>query len=833
MKCALSPARSGRGVPRSRLGNLALFLAAFVLLTLAGQAMSQAALGGEVLSVSTLETCEGLPSGGGEGTVFGSDGRPPSGGGPCSVFGTSQTITLVELSLTSEQVKGGETLTFQIPGPNVGTAGLDGTDCVGTLRGADCVLYANGNLEIQIETGDFAAVYSTGPPITVPWATYWVQTESSAGSSADCAQCPAQYDDYTGFYVGKAGDLFSSVTPDGDDSPFTVADAPGPVVTSDISSVCPAPNSNQLTSQQRMFFPQFPAQNGEEGTAQANYYAFDQSGDPEILFCPTLSGAGQDVISWQAGYMMQLYPSCTMRPLIESPRILFNAQITASIGGDQSTIGVIDLSTLQDGAFVTDTSGRLVASILDVETPAGFIAPDLPGSVTVCGAVPATEAGSSADGASNVISDFDAVNGGAGPLHSFDIAYTQNVWTETEGGRAAIAANAALPNQFGRRILLEDDTVTGMWHYRNQINTALSYGGGLNSLNQKAYSYSDNAANAEVICAGGMSGTGMAGYQQTTLGFGARYPVTTDCQLQLQMSVTEADAQNSGRLGNYAFALPIDYNPAAPQYAWDRDRVIRSIPGNDGLNVLAQLMLPAMYTGAEVSFAGGEFVDQAMICGVPDNTNAGLIVVTIENTGASAGGYEVTATFSSQRTLFPSATGTPLATPSPAAATPTPVSSTDDVPGTTTSYTVTDVQGCTLQLEAGQLGTCTVQFAYSGPIDQDLVADLTLLSTVVRAGSGQPKLAFAEVGCDISYGINVGGAFGSTSIGAALSDGDPPEAPTPSVATLEIWQKIALAGMLLLIALLILLIVFLAIYYCYNSYKERKINEKILKASGQ
>jgi len=806
-------------------------LAVFAIMALARGVISQAAFGGEVLSVSTIDSCQSLPDGGTTGTVFGSDGRPPAGGGPCSVLGTSSSFTLVELSLTSEQVKGGETLTFEIPGPNVGTAGLDGTDCVGTRRGSDCTIFANGKLSITIETGDFDAMYGTGPPIDVPWATYWAETKPSSGASVNCPQCPAGLDNYSGFFVAKPSDLGYPVTPDGQPDPFTVADAPAPVVTSAISSVCPAPNSAELSAGQRKYFPQFPIGNGQDGNDQSNYYTFDQSADPDILFCPTLSGVGNEVTSWQAGYMMQLYPTCTMRPLLETPRILFNARVTASIGNEQTTVGVIDLSTLQDGAFVTDTSGRLVAALLDIETPGGFVAPDIGGSITVCGAVPATSAGSSAAGASNQISDFLAVNDGAGPTHDFDIAYTQNVWTTTDGGKAAIKANAALPNQFGRRILLQDEEVTGMWHYRNSIDTALSYGGGLNSLNQKPYFYTDRADAAELICAGGMGGTGMPGYQQTSTTFGARYATTTDCQLQLEMASTQADSETNGRLGNYAFALPLDYNPAAPQYAWDYTRLIRTIPGNDGLNALAQLMLPATYTGDELSFAGGEFVTTNMICSVPDNTNAGIIVVTIENTGASAGGYEVTATFSSQRTVAPTATpsATATATPTPSGD-PTPVSSTDDVDGTTTSYTVTDVQGCTLQLEAGQMGTCEVQYAYSGPIDQDLIADLTLLSTVIQSGTSQPVLAFAEVGCAISYGINVGGAFGSTNIGAGLGDGDPPPPPPPSELGLNFWQWLALAVLLAILALIVALIMGLGLWCLYNSAQEQSANKKTLQA---
>lgn len=791
-----------------------LLAVAVVCVLLPAPAVSQAAFGGEVLSVSTLNTCTDLPGGGTNGTVFGSDGTPPAGGGPCSVLGTSGSFTLLELALTSEQVKGGETLTFSIPGPNVGTADLDGTDCAGTRRGSDCTVFAGGNLELTIETGDFVAMYGTGPIVNVPWATYWLQTDPSMGSTSDCAQCPPNIDRFTGYFVSTPSKLGAAITPNNagtQPDPFTVTDAPANVADSLITSVCPSPTSDQLHDAAK-FFPQFPADSDPNRTG---YYSFDQSGNPEILFCPTLSGAGQDITSWQAGYMQQLYPVCTMRPLLEKARILFNARITATVGGDQNTVGVIDLSTLQDGAYVTDTTGRLLASILDIETPTGFIAPDVPGSITVCGANSATAAGSSADGTANLISDFDAVNNGAGPTHAFDIAYTQNVWTSTDGGREAIERNAALPNQYGRRILLQDDTVTGMWHYRNARDTSLSYGGGLNSLNQKPYLYADRADAAELICSGGMSGTGMPGYQQTNTTFGDRYPITTDCQLQTLMAVTEADAVDTGILGNYAFALPLDYNPAAPQYAWDNTRLLRSIPGNDGLNALVELMLPATYTGDELSFAGGEFVTNNMICSVPDNTNAGLIVVTVENTGASAGGYEVTATFSSQMTAAPTAS------PTPSPADPTPATFTDDVDGTDTTYTVTDVQGCTMQIEAGQLGTCTVQYAYSGPLDQDLIADLTLLSTVIQSGRDQPILAYAEVGCAISYGIDVGGAFGSTSIGAGFGDGDPPPPPPPSVGELSVFEKLLLYGTLAVIGIFTLFIVIIGVFCIYNSCKTR------------
>lgn len=832
---------------------LALYAATILLILSPNAAVSaQAVFGTGVLSVSVIDSCTSLPASQTDRPVFQPGTSVPiADSSPCSILGgEDQPFTEVILSVSADQVLGGETLTFQLSGPASGEVPPDGTDCYGTLQGADCQVFSQPLL-ISLESGLPVEVFDLYPRPEIPFASFWESTQPIPTDEFQCNGCPPQSSRGETFTVPLT-DVQSVFDPSGNSWPFSTATAPSNVGKTGIISVCPNPMSSRVradgvdtqagfTSGEMAYFPQFP-NSADGGNTQTEYEALEQASSIPVLFAPLLVGTDGDVSAWKAGFTRQVGPTCTPNSIGPEPSLLFNIKVGISLGTPSNGTGsatsgnpteFISLSTAQDGLMATDATGRILASLFNTAVVGSQNGQPLSGTIITCGACAVGDSLSSAHCAHNTLSDFfQCANEDTSECDDiFDVAYTQNIYLSTPGGRAALRQGCTVPTQLCRRILGGDgrsanNDVLGFWYFMDQQKSALSLGGGFGRIDQSPAFYAEDATTAELMASSGLSGSGVAGYQVTDIPQGARFTPATPCQTMLQISIDLDSRNNQGESVSFAYAMPADDNGSIPLYAIDGRRLIRQIPGSTSITARVSLAVPASYTGAVVSFAGGEIVAKTMICSVPDDSSAGEIAITVRNTGATAGGYTASALFGSEVV-----TGTGRVSDT--------LNGGDGAgdPEDTTTFAVSSSTPCSLELEPNTSGQCVIAFSYTGPVDQDLVATVTLFSSAVIAGRGPAVLGVTTVGCEITAPIDESGPFGSQTFGQTLGDrqyvddgdGDSDDGPA---FDLSLFQIFVLVFVVVIDLSLMGVLVYYLVKFCIYQRELTKNQGAVLRAGG-
>lgn len=701
-------------------------------------------LNGIVRSVSTFDTCTNSPLATDpslarrvvptiENQLTGMPDKTP-----CGILGESTPITAVTVFLETNEVAGGDNLVFSIPSiPNdpTGTSGEAG-DCAGTLEGTDCQVLAQP-LVITFESSNAVLSYSLIKTVRpIPYAMVWEESENAAFPGDGTPGTNSPYRTFSSAESCSA--LLSQNSMPDVANPFRSAPNAGPVGRSQQRSVCPTQDALAQAANTLRF----------EGAAKyfPDYDYFEINPTCNILACPTTDEDGDYV--WKYGYLAALEPVCSAFRIQESPRTLINVEVKLGQGTDATDFtqtGQLTMSSLQDGALVPDTSGTVLAAIVTIASPIGFVGQPLSGGIITCGTcVQPAEGDTEAPPCTyGLLSDItpDSVS------EDGSLIQTRNPWTNTQGGLDATCANndgeecdpCNIPTQACRRILLQDPTAQGSWYYVTEDEWVRSFGSGCSKNGMATDIFITRPEVAELMCAGDQGGTCVPGYQQVTLG--DDFTSTTPCENFL-VQAQQLFAQAEGAKVSFA-GVPLDYNQVTPPYWMDKLRLLRDPTSSGTIQIEVELYLSADYVGEAVSVSTGSLLGSTILCSAPQNNAAGEVFANVQNTGATAGSYRVEANFGTAGEID-SVTG-----------------ETSFVPLDGGTTVVTQVTDCTISLEPLQIGACTIPFTYAGPIDPDLVVALTLYSGTVVAGRGPVELSSIDVQCFITSETGGGQTFGT------------------------------------------------------------------------
>jgi len=720
-----------------------------LLLLLAVQNASGQVLNGDVRSVTTFDTCTNSPLASDPKlaqTVLSTLQNDLSGNldkTPCGILGEDTPITAVTLFLQTNEVSGGENLVFTIPnipndpnGSNTNSAG----ECSGTLEGTDCQILMEP-LVITFETSNAVNVwnlYKTMLPI--PYGMVWEQADSVQFPRDGTPATNTPY--HTMASTESCSTLMNNgATLEDDGNPFTSTPNAGPVGKSQQRSVCPT--QAQLEGDANTL--------GFEGAAQFfPDYQYNQINPTcNILACPSADEETGDYI-WRYGYLAALEPVCSAFRIQESPRTLINVEVLLQTGTANTTltdVGQLTLSSLNDGGLVPDTSGTVLGALVNLETPVGFVGQPLGGGIITCGTcISPTEQGEEPGictyGLLSDISASDIANDGIG-------IETRNPW-KTPEGLNAVAQGCNVPTQTCRRLLLDNEEEQGSWYYVNDSEWVRMFGTGCSKNGMSTDVFIKRPEVAELMCAGGMNGACVPGYQQTTLG--SDFTSITPCENFLTQA-QQLFAQSQGAKVSFS-GVPIDYNPAEPPYWVDKTHILREPTSSGTIQEELVLYLGGNFVGEGVGVATGVLLNSTLLCAAPQNNAAGEVFALVQNTGATAGSFIVKTNF-----------GTATTTNTTSGAT-----SFSSLDGGT--VVVSDVTDCTISLEPNQIGACTIPFAYAGPIDPDLVVELSLFSGTVVSGRDQVSLGTTQVQCFITAETGGGQTFGTVDISNFVGDRD-------------------------------------------------------------
>ncbi len=207
-----------------------------------------------------------------------------------------------------------------------------------------------------------------------------------------------------------------------------------------------------------------------------------------------------------------------------------------------------------------------------------------------------------------------------------------------------------------------------------------------------------------------------------------------------------------------------DFNQFFPQYAVDADRLIVAVDGDASITASVVIKIPATFYGEKVTIATGTLVSVGMQCGTPDDSASGYVQAVVKNTGTLAGSFIADATFDSTLSAAPTSPFASQTTnPDPPADPDADTDTTAPDDSSAATYVVTSIQPCTVSLNPQETGTCLIQFSFSGPIDSNLIAHVTLKSGTIVNGRTDKVLSKADVGCLIGAEITDGSTFGSES----------------------------------------------------------------------
>ena len=728
-----------------RLAILGLLL---LLATLAcGQVLS-----GEVRDISTFTSCSSSP-------LASQAPMPPvnnvtrqaSDRTPCGLLGDASNVTAITVFLQTDQVAGGDSLVFKIQNipsdPSTYNA-TDGTLCSGTLNGADCEVLAQP-LVITFATSALVNSYSLyEDPQPLAYAQYWRQCSGIPESQLDDAlQAPASN---RGFHIvtpssTKCATFTSQPAVEGCDAADSECNPCFNTINNLASTgkagknVCPAPGDIN-----NIYFPDpSPGSNPPSTT----YTSWDSTCN--LLLCPNSTLEGDGASTWNAGYVTSLLPVCNLFRIQEAPRSLVNVEVLLesvlpSSGNGTNTVDTVvtastlQLSSLQDGALVPDPSGTIVGGIIDVKTPTGSTGQPLSGSIVTCNTCNEQDALDGVTSKCGLLSDIAGIQ-----EDDAFLAQADNPWLRTDAGIAAVQAGCTVPTQLCRQMLLDDPTEPGFWMYYNQADTVAMFGDACSKNGMSEDIYVRDPTVAEFMCAGGMAGTCVPGYQQT---INSQFDTFTPCELMLSWAdklVQKNDPTSDTQSVSFSPGTPEDFNQDAPQYWVNGVSVLRDSVGTGGsVEIEVELYVGGEYMGERVSFASGKFEDTSIYCSTPDDNTGGEALFTVRNTGASVGSYRVEATF---------------------------------VQGST-PYSVTDNSSpVTFQVAAGGLSEMQViTYAFSGPIGTDLQVILSLYTDVqiaFQSGATDP-LQQVVLGCFITSPVSEGGIFGAISASTFVGDGD-------------------------------------------------------------
>lgn len=667
-------------------------------------------LNGEIVSVVQVPSCSALPR---DDLAVLYESEPGSGatgtdGTKCGVLGESTPVTTLTLAVQANQVASQNSLVFTV----------DQADNTPNQRFEQPLI-------VRLRSSGIVIVHPLKRNMNpVAYGEYWVE-------SAEIDPQAFSLPDSTNYFTEYVSSVDSSVL-NNVESPFEVTDNAGNVGRTGVTSVCPSRSAaNQLSGAELEFYPTFP-----EFTDPDTGQFRSTVADPLLLFCPVLSGAGEDVEKWKAGYVDQIVAQSVLWDIAEAPRTMANVivEVGFMVAGPNGTevfqlVTSLNLSTLQDGADVVDPLGLVVGAMVGVET-LGPLGQPMQGSILETAACVYGGDGDDPSCKNGMRTDYaQPVTGG-----DFDFVYTTIPWR----GSDAVANKCPIPAQVCSQQLFGDEDVRSEWHYQTPLQRALGFGRGCAKNGHAADFYGSEPAAAELMCALGMQGTCAAGYQQggaSQLTSSASGATVTPCEVDVDNSIRLNDYVNNGAVASFTNAMPGDFNPINPQYAKDGNRLIEAVDGDASITYTVLLTLSATYVGDVVTVAQGEIVASGMVCGTPDNSAAGSVRVQVFNPEPDvAGSYIADATFD-----------------------------TSDA-----SYEVTNVAPCTLSLEPKTTGACDIGFTFSGPIDVSLVADVTLTSTVATAGTGQYELDEASVQCVIAAEVTGDGTFGSASVHALI-----------------------------------------------------------------
>lgn len=806
----------------------------------------QSVFGGNVVSVTTIQSCTDLPAlNAGQGArptliYQPSTEEPLESGDACSILGGEDTpFTNVILSVSADQVAGGDTLVFQLSGPSSGSAQPDGTDCYGTLSGADCSVFDGGRLLVSVETGNPVEVFDLLPWQTIPWASYWYQFPQINSTNFACDQCPPQASRGSVFveYLDQVTEAFDR---DGNSIGDAVLQAaPGPVGDTGIFSVCPT--TSELDGEYQgaeLYFPPTP-----EGGYPS--LVSDPSKKP-VLFAPTRSSFGGEGSAWVGGYSEQVGDTCTLNRIVPSPSLLFNARIDVSLETDASMSSgnstastggggdFIEVSSAQDGGLATDGTKQLLASMFDFSFVGSAAGQPMQGGIVTCGACSITDTTSSIGCANNLLSDYFCTGDDDGCGNLYSLSYTNNVYLTTPGGQKAVQEGCIFPVEYCRNIVADPSTTTnsannpvkGSWAYINQQKLNLGTGGGFGRIDQKGDFYATDLSAAELMAMAGMSGNGIAGYQDTTIPEGRRFTAEVPCQIFLQAALA-LNAQNNCQATDgscsesFAFGLPPDDNGAIPLYQLDNLKLIKTLPGTGSFSAKLSLSVPASYVGEVVTVSMGTILDQYMLCSVPASSSEGVISVTVRNTGTLAANYIASANFNSELVILPSGGFKTIDTDGEGDGTGDPTD--------TSTYTVQNSVPCTLGLEPNEVGTCLISFSYTGNQATDLKATVILTAGVVRSGGSPIVLGVAQTTCGITSSLDTGGLFGALSNGL-LFGGGPRNNGEDEDNNRSLWRTLILIGLSVGVLLMIVYIYGFVLNIVYKEIKTLEYQSNLTDA---
>lgn len=706
-----------RGRRRSAAALALPFLVSLALvLCAAGQNLN-----GEIVSVVRVPSCTLLPRDD-LAVLLDSDPSQPASQGTdgtkCGALGEDSAVTTVTLAIQANQVASQDNLVFTINAPDQAT-------------GATEKQFFQQPLILTFSSSNIVEVHplklNANP---VAYGAYWVQ-------SAQIYSLPFAVPEAWSYFTQRASTLGSDLE-EALESPFNVVDNAGPVGRTGITSVCPSPNSPELAGSSE-FYPSFP-----EYTSQSTGQFRSITADPLLLFCPFVEGTGDVISYWEAGYMEQIVGQARIYDIGEAPRTFANVMVEAGFqvpSGNATAfqkVTELNLSTLQDGADVLDPTGRIVGAMVNIQT-VGPLGQPMQGAIWEMGSeIYGGEAEQDPSVRNGMRTDYpQPVPGGA-----FDPIYTTIPFRNS----SALDQRCPIPAQKCSQIHFQDDGVRSEWGYIKPARRATTYGRGSDKNGQTDDFYGTEKAAAQQMCAAGMRGSGVAGYEQIggsqLTAFGGASAVTM-CEYDVDTAQTLLEYANSNDV-SFTGTMPGDFNPIQPQYAKDANRLIKAVDGNADITYTVVLSLSADFVGDVVEVADGVILASGMVCGTPDNSGAGAVRVLVLNPSSTlAGSYVATASFDA-----------------------------DDQQ----DYEVSAITPCTLSLAPRERGACDIGFAFSGPIDLSLQASVTLSTTVVEAGNTDQTLATAQVECLISAEITGDSTFGASSISALIDqEGNPVE----------------------------------------------------------
>ena len=656
------------GAPKSRLqtlSGLGLLLIGLITLSWLVVAPAQAqVLNGLVRSVSYLPTCSisGLSTQPLDPNFMTDPDLNPSGATtPCELMGGELTsIVVVRAKVLPLRVSGGETMVFTLNAlPPPLSEFQDSSNsllqpfnpdvpdpiCQSQEVGSDCT-YLDNQLAITFASSDLAAVYMLERDAApFPYAYYWFQCRAQLTSPSGPQNArttwsvPMQCSNMAQTYETKPENAAEFEQCMKQPMPNS-----GQILQSGLHDVCPS--SFVVTNGFRGSTEIYPAPNKQSA-----------SNNCAALLCPTNS---TDNTLYDVGVIKDAGPPCWLWRTNPQPRALLNVELIAR-QGNSATTSTIFLSSFQNGALQVGgpANSPILANEISVELASATIADDLSIGVVTCDTCPDDGFGTSRQCKYGMVSDYSATAEIPTDPAQLFLQMGTNPWRQklaqlmglTASGDIDTTSSCAgvvctVPTRACRQCLLNDATVRSFWMTINQqmLDAQWTGGCGANGIAQDVTATRPDIAN--FMCASGMNGACIPGYQQSTQGL--RNGAVTPCEIMYSWAQALADQATSVDSVSYGLGMPADFNPEDPQYRMLGPYLIRDAKygtgDESGMDIV--IYLSAAYRGTVTSVAKGEFAQAGAECSVvSESATTGVVGYAVSNTGASTGTYCVEATF--------------------------------------------------------------------------------------------------------------------------------------------------------------------------------------------